>query len=224
MTKTVLSALKQAPAVLLACFVALALLGCSAGQVADSSTPITAGATATSAAGAGQPQIPVIQIDPGASISGNAKPAPVGQPAPDFSLPGIDGKTYTMSGLKGKVVLLEFIATWCPHCQDEAPTMNQLYETYNSKGVEVLAINATPRGHDNSSPATTDDLIWFRDQFKVPFPMLFDKALKSTADYGILGYPSLYIIDKDGKVAYQPPTDHVPSSDEVMGVLDGLLK
>jgi len=183
-----------------------------------------------------QPPGDVIQIDPGASVHAGTQPVPEGQAAPDFSLPGIDGKTHTLSEMKGKVVLLEFIATWCPHCQDEAPAMNDLYNAYNGKGVEFMDINATPRGHefmgindttrgqDAQAPVTTNDLIWFRNQFKVPFPMLFDKTLKSTADYGILGYPSIYIIDKAGKVAYQPPTDHVPSSDEIAATLDGLIK
>ena len=54
--------------------------------------------------------------------------------------------------------------------------------------------------------------------------MLFDKTLKSSADYGIIGYPSIYVVDRDGKVVYQPPTDHVPSNDEITAILDGLLK
>ena len=45
----------------------------------------------------------------------------IGDPAPDFTLPGIDGKTYKLNEQKGKVVVLEFIATWCPHCQNDAP-------------------------------------------------------------------------------------------------------
>jgi peroxiredoxin len=224
MTKIALSALKHAPAALLACAFALVLFGCSVGQSPATSTPIAAVPTPTFVAISTQPPADVIQIDPSASVHGGTQPVPEGQAAPDFSLPGIDGKTYTLSELKGKVVLLEFIATWCPHCQDEAPAMNDLYNGYNSQGVEFIDINATPYGHDHTSPATTNDLIWFRNQFRVPFPMLFDKTLKSTADYGILGYPSIYIIDKAGKVAYQPPTDHVPSSDEIAATLDGLIK
>jgi peroxiredoxin len=224
MTQIALSALRRAPVALLACAFALVLFGCSVGQSPATSTPVAAVPTATFVAISTQPPGDATQIDPGASVHGGTQPVPEGQAAPDFSLPGIDGKTYTLSGLKGKVVLLEFIATWCPHCQDEAPAMNDLYNAYNSKGVEFIDINATPRGHDGQAPVTTNDLIWFRNQFKVPFPMLFDKTLKSTADYGILGYPSIYIIDKAGKVAYQPPTDHVPSSDEIAATLDGLIK
>jgi len=224
MTKIALSALKHAPAALLAPALVLVLFGCSVGQSPATSTPVAAVPTPTFVAMSTQPPGDVIQIDPGASVHAGTQPVPEGQAAPDFSLPGIDGKTHTLSEMKGKVVLLEFIATWCPHCQDEAPAMNDLYNAYNGKGVEFIDINATPYGHDHTSPATTNDLIWFRNQFRVPFPMLFDKTLKSTADYGILGYPSIYIIDKAGKVAYQPPTDHVPSSDEIAATLDGLIK
>jgi cytochrome c biogenesis protein CcmG, thiol:disulfide interchange protein DsbE len=224
MTNFAKNAHTKAPMALLACTLALVLFGCNAGQPDVSSTPVGAAPTATSVAGGTGSQGDFIQIDPSANISGNDSAVPVGQTAPDFTLPGIDGKTYTLSALKGKAVVLEFIATWCPHCQADAPTFNKLYNAYHSKGVEIIDINATPRGHDNKSPATTNDLLWFRDTYKVEFPMLFDKTLKSSADYGILSYPSVYIVDKNDKVAYQPPTDHVPSYDEITGVLDGLLK
>jgi peroxiredoxin len=203
------NALRKVPLTLLACLLALVLFGCNAGQPPDSSTPISGD---------------LITIDPNAGINGDAQAVPVGQPAPDFSLPGIDGKTYTLSQFKGDPVVLEFIATWCPHCRDKAKDMNELYDTYHSKGVEIIDINATPKGKDDRSPATSDDLKWFRDTYNVEFPMLFDKTLKSSADYGILGYPSIYVVDKNGNVVYQPPDDHVPSNDEITAILDGLLK
>ena len=152
------------------------------------------------------------QVDSNAGVSGDATPVPVGSPAPDFTLPGIDGNTYSLSEQKGKVVVLEFIATWCPHCQNDAPMMNQLNAAYKDRGVQIFGINATPKGHDHTSPARTSDLRWFHDTFAVTFPLLFDKQLKSASDYGVIFYPAIYIVDQQGKISFQPPDDKSPTT------------
>lgn len=129
-------------------------------------------------------------------------PVEAGKPAPDFSLPATDGKTYTLSEFKGKkAVLLEFMAPWCPHCQADAPEFANVYNTFKDKDVQMFAVSATPRGKDNTSPITMEDLTWFRDKFSVPYPMLFDPALKSADNYGIEYYPTAYVIDKNGLVS-----------------------
>ncbi len=91
---------------------------------------------------------PVQAIDPNAQLTGNGTPVPMGSAAPDFTLPALDGKTYSLSSFKGKPVVLEFMATWCPHCRDEAPIINQLNAAYSAKGVQILDINATPYDHN----------------------------------------------------------------------------
>jgi peroxiredoxin len=164
------------------------------------------------------------QVDSNAGVSGDATPVPVGSPAPDFSLPGIDGNTYSLSGQMGKVVVLEFIATWCPHCQNDAPMMNQLDAAYKVKGVQIFGINATPNGHDHTTPARTSDLRWFHDTFGVTFPLLFDKQLKSAQDYGVIFYPAIYIVDRQGNVSFQPPDDRIPNYDLLAGEIDKLIK
>lgn len=134
----------------------------------------------------------------------SSTPVPVGAVAPAFSLPGADGKTYNLADYKGKVVMVEFFAPWCPHCQDDAPIFNAVADKYKGKDVQVLAVSASPRGKDNKSDITMDDITWFRDEFKVTFPMLFDKGLKSAGDYSVMFYPTVYIIDKEGKIAAEP--------------------
>lgn len=131
------------------------------------------------------------------------------QPAPNFSLPATDGTTYSLSQFKGKTVVLEFFATWCPHCQNDAPMMNQLAAAYKDKNVQVIGVNASPFGrkyedeHD-TSPVTTDDVVWFRDTFTVTFPLLLDPSVGTAITYGVNGYPTVYIVDKDGIVAVRP--------------------
>jgi peroxiredoxin len=141
---------------------------------------------------------------PNQGTSGSASGS-AGQPAPDFSHPASDGKTYTLSQFVGKPVVIEFFAPWCPHCQEDVPMFNELYDAYNSKGVEFVAVSATPFGRNyqkgDESPITMEDVAWFKDTFQVKFPMLFDGELKSATDYNIEYYPTVYVINSDGTIA-----------------------
>lgn len=136
----------------------------------------------------------------------NLTPLVGGVPAPDFSLPGTDGQTHTLSQYRGKVVLLEFIATWCPHCRNDAPIVNEAYEKFKDKDVQFFAVNASPYGYNyqgpsgEQAPATMADLNWFRDNYKVPFPLLFDQEFKSADDYHVAFFPTIYVVGKDGMI------------------------
>jgi peroxiredoxin len=175
-------------------------------------------------------QAPSATVDAGAAVSASATHVPVGSPAPDFTVTDPEGASYTLSAQKGKVMVLEFIATWCPHCQADAPMFNQLSEAYKGKGAEVWSINATPYGRDYDPqknkfpPATTNDLKWFREQFQLTHPILFDQKLNSTQLYGVNSYPSIYIVDKEGKVAFEPPADSLPTYEQLTAKVDELLK
>jgi peroxiredoxin len=146
----------------------------------------------------------------------------IGQTAPDFSLPGTDGQTYSLSQFKGKVVLLEFMAPWCPHCQDDAPVFNQVHEAYKDKNLQMLAVNATGygRNYDNGdeSPITMDDQVWFHDNFHVAYPLLFDKDVKLAQQYGISHFPTVFILDTNGTVVATPPNPI--TFDGLKGALD----
>src|SRR5258708_3532600 len=171
---------------------------------------------------------PVQSIDPNAKLTASGTPVAMGSAAPNFTLPALDGQTYTLSSFKGKPVVLEFMATWCPHCQDEAPVIDQLDAAYKAKGVQIFDINATPYDHNYEktqvkNPATMDDLKWFHDTYSITFPMLFDKTLNSANDYQVVSYPTIYIVDQNGKIAFQPPTDSIPDYNTLSGALDKLL-
>ncbi len=132
---------------------------------------------------------------------------PVGRTAPDFSLKTPFGDTVKLSAFKGKTVLLEFFATWCPHCQAEAQHLRRLYATLPSSNFAFLSVNA-----DGEDPAS---LYAFHRFFGVEWPVLLDPAtpagsfLKAggagavTRAYGVALYPTFYIIDPQGRVSWR---------------------
>ncbi|HYP39070.1 MAG TPA: TlpA disulfide reductase family protein [Chloroflexia bacterium] len=139
---------------------------------------------------------------PPVQAAGNT--VPIGQPVPPFTLPDTDNKNVSLSDYAGKVVVLEFMAPWCPHCQEDAPMLNEVAAKYTGKDVQFLGVSATPQGRDRSKPITMEDMVWFKNEFKVSFPMLFDKDVKAAAEYGVMYYPTIYVLDKAGNVSAIP--------------------
>jgi len=113
-----------------------------------------------------------------------------GKPAPDFTLKTLDGKKISLSDLKGKVVLVNFWATWCPPCREEMPLFERVYRKYKDKGFEILAI---------STDSSVDPIKKFVKEFKVSFPVLLDDGKVSNL-YSIQGLPTSFLIDREGKV------------------------
>jgi peroxiredoxin len=113
-----------------------------------------------------------------------------GVPAPSFTLPGLDGKMVSLDDYKGKVVLLNIWATWCPPCVDEMPSMEKLYQELKGEAFEILAVSIDVLG--------AKEVIPFMKKHKLSFPGLTDTngAIKSL--YQTTGVPESFIIDKDG--------------------------
>jgi peroxiredoxin len=141
------------------------------------------------------------QQNPGQIDPSNPPKLEVGTQAPDFTLPGVDGNTYKLSDYRGKVVLLEFMAPWCPHCQADAPIFNQVAQNFQGQDVAVLAVSATGENKDRSGPISRADMTWFRDTFGVAHPLLFDQSMGAARAYQVYYYPTVYIVDKEGKIA-----------------------
>ncbi len=140
------------------------------------------------------------KLNPGASLA-------VGTTAPNFNLATINGKHYQLSALRGHPVLLEFFAVWCPHCQAEAPILNNIDKAYASKSLQTLSILASPydRTHDatgSTNPVTKDDITWFKNTFNVAHPLLIDPNFSTVNKYGANSYPTIYILDKNGVIRY----------------------
>jgi len=113
-----------------------------------------------------------------------------GVPAPDFTLPGLDGQTVSLADYRGKVVLLNIWATWCPPCVEEMPSMEKLYQELKAESFEILAVSMDKSGAQAVLP--------FMKKHKLNFPALTDTegALKTL--YRTTGVPESFVIDKDG--------------------------
>ncbi len=112
--------------------------------------------------------------------------------APGFSLQDIHGNTVDLRDFRGKPILLNFWATWCEACKEELPSMQRLYETMKDQGVEVVAISI-----DRSN---FDRIRKYVDQYNLTFPILLDPDQKVRKNYYIMGLPTTYLIDGEGKL------------------------
>jgi len=111
----------------------------------------------------------------------------------DFTLTDLTGQSWTLKSLKGKVVLLNFWATWCPPCNRELPDMQALYDKYKDKGLVVLAVT------DEESAKVRP----FIAKRKLSYPVLLDPGRKVNDEFGIEGIPKTFVYDRDGNLAAQ---------------------
>lgn len=125
------------------------------------------------------------------------------QVAPDFTLPTLDGKQVTLSDLRGKVVLVNFWATWCPPCVREVPSLVRIYEQYKTQDFVLLGLNTTYQ----DDPAKVAQ---FAANNKISFPILLDATGEGGAGYGSRLMPTSYLIDREGRIVYT----HVGQVDE----------
>lgn len=115
--------------------------------------------------------------------------------APDFTLQAADGKEYTLSDYNGKVVFLNFWATWCGPCRHELPEVQALYEKMNPS--EVIVLTVTLPGGQEKSP---EEIKSFVDDEGYTFPVLFDESGNVFSAYGISSFPTTFMIDKKGHI------------------------
>jgi peroxiredoxin len=133
----------------------------------------------------------------------------------DFTLPLLAGENATLSSYRGKVVILNFWATWCPPCRVEMPSMETLYQRFNDQGLEILAV-------DIGEGAST--VQQFIRSAGYTFPVLLDGANRVSSVYGIEAIPTTYIIDREGKIVGRVVGSIMWDNQRVITAIDALLK
>jgi len=112
--------------------------------------------------------------------------------APDFALRDLDGTMRDLASFRGRVVLLNFWATWCPPCQAEMLSMAGLYQTYKDYGFEVVAVSSDVQGAEVVQPYVT--------QLHLSFTTLLDATGQVTRLYGVTSLPTTYLLDREGRL------------------------
>ncbi|HYM34417.1 MAG TPA: TlpA disulfide reductase family protein [Steroidobacteraceae bacterium] len=122
----------------------------------------------------------------GASASNNTN-----ESAPDFSRADLNGKTVHLADYRGKLVLLNFWATWCAPCREEMPQFSEWQREYGAKGLQVIGVSMD----DDAAPVKE-----FIAQRPVTYPILMGDAKLGESFGGVLGLPTSYLIDPQGRI------------------------
>ncbi len=138
-----------------------------------------------------------------------------GSKAPDFSLSDPNGKSVSLKDFAGKVVVIDFWATWCRPCQMAMPLIQKVYQKYKNKNVVVIGISSNERGKAN--PAETMKKLGCNY-------MLLLNGEKITSSYNVPGFPTLYVIDKKGNICYSEVGYDQDLDKKIGDAIDKLIK
>lgn len=144
------------------------------------------------------------------------EPAIEGKMAPDFTLNDLSGRPVQLSSLRGKVVLVNFWATWCPPCREEIPSMVRMNQAMQGKPFQLLACSIDEGG----AKAVTD----FFQKAGVTLPVLLDTDTKVSKRYGTTGVPETFVIDTKGVIMKKIVGGMDWSAPEVLAALESLTK
>jgi len=130
----------------------------------------------------------------GGCVSPSAPPEEDGTTAtlPDLELSGLDGRPIRLSESKGKVVLVNFWATWCAPCREEIPDFNDLYAAYGEEGFDILAISMDEEGEEVVRP--------FVQENGMNYPVALGNEDIAEAFGGVVGFPTSFLVDRNGDV------------------------
>jgi thiol-disulfide isomerase/thioredoxin len=145
-----------------------------------------------------------------ATAAGAATAAGIGQGAPEFDLPGARG-AIRLSALRGKVVYLDFWASWCGPCRQSFPWLNEMHARYGAEGLEIVGINVDTERRDADR---------FLAQVPARFTLAFDARGDTPERYAAQGMPSSYLIGRDGRIV----ATHVGFRVEDKGRIEGEIR
>lgn len=137
-----------------------------------------------------------------------------GYSPPDFTLPTLDGSSIALSDLKGKVVLINFWATWCSPCREEMPSLERLYRHFKYEKFALLAVDIMEH---------PEKVKKFAREYNLSFPILLDRTGDISAKYAANALPTTYIIDKEGKTVGKAIGPRKWDGDHAKDLIDELL-
>ena len=138
-------------------------------------------------------------------VGQNAQPElpPLGEvnkPAPEFALPGLDGKEVRLSDYRGKVVLVNFWGTWCEPCKDETPALQAIHQRLGDQGLVIIGVDL--RNQERNGPDGTADVRAFAERYGVTYPIALDVAGETARAFQIYPIPTSFFIDPSGTIRY----------------------
>jgi cytochrome c biogenesis protein CcmG/thiol:disulfide interchange protein DsbE len=119
--------------------------------------------------------------------------ASTSKPTPSVEVSTADGATVNLADYKGRIVLIDFWASWCPPCKTSFPALDVLYRQYRDRGVEVLAVDLDERRHDAET---------FLGAHPHSLTVLYDPKGVSPQAFGVKGMPSSFIVDRAGNIRF----------------------
>lgn len=133
----------------------------------------------------------VLALPLSAPQAAGAERLEVNMPAPPFELEGMDGSRISLESLKGKVVLLNFWATWCAPCVNEMPYMEEAHSAGKDRGLVVIGVNVYQKA---------DRVERFLEKTGISFTIGLDPKGKMARDYGVSAIPATFLLGRDGKI------------------------
>jgi cytochrome c biogenesis protein CcmG/thiol:disulfide interchange protein DsbE len=114
--------------------------------------------------------------------------------APSFTLPLFEGGTLRLEDLRGKVIFLNFWASWCPPCRAEARTLEAASREYRDRGIVFVGVDIQDKEEDARA---------FLREFAITYPNGIDRGNRIAFDYGVWGVPETFIVDREGRISYK---------------------
>jgi peroxiredoxin len=121
------------------------------------------------------------------------EPVAAGSAAPDFTLPDLNGRAVSLKDFRGKVVFLNFWATWCKPCEEEMPSMQSLHDALKGQPFEIVAVSVDSEGPEKVAE--------FVNRYGLRFPVLHDRKGRVKDQYKTTGVPETFIVDQNGVIA-----------------------
>ena len=138
----------------------------------------------------------------------------LGKPIPEIVLPDLQGQTFHLSKARGRVVLINFWASWCPPCVEEMPSLEKLHQTLREKGLDVVAVSVDD---------DRDIIERFKKEHGLTFTILHDEGAKVANRFQTYKFPETYVVDREGRLRWKfiGPRDWIAPSPmlDIVGLL-----